>query len=393
MIDNGINGILRAISLLHALSAVNAGPTLSIPGTTQTNDGYDTERGINSICWFSHGPGPIDPNKDDGGNRVRIPFPNPLIADFVMGGNGVHPQKDCPLGNHVRAEPPVEFSRDGKLRVGRDYDFNIFVSLNVTSLIEGRGIANPEFQSDDEPKVAMQIMACDIESAGFCTPFKHEESNLRNAAMNMTQKLSRGDMHGGSHVHSAYEFKVLYADHGPLFEFQLPIRMRVNVPGKYFHIVALQLFFRDWFSIETRYDIANAMPLSARLITYQAQPVILVVPAVIRYISYVVIAVVSSIIGYLLFHTIRNRNHQVLRLTQGGFLIVFLCSALTMSLSSFLLEPRHNPVYCRAGTPILLIASQLFYAVTLGRLWRINAVSTYSVVLLGADSHASCFCS
>jgi hypothetical protein len=397
MIDhNGGSLLFRTILFYNTLSAFilpitsaagdNASvrpkrPAFNIPGTTQTNDGYDTELGVNSICWFSNGRGPTPINKKDDVKNATvlesIPFPNPLLADFVIGGNGVQPQKDCPIGNEVRAEAPVEFRRDGKLRVHHHYNFDVTVNLNVTSLMEGRGISNPEFQSDDEPKVALQIMACSIENAGFCTPFKHEESNMRNKAMNMTQKLSEGDLHGDTHVHSGYEFMVLRADDGPLYKFNLPIEMRVNVPGKYFHIVALQLFFRDIFYIETRYDIANAMPLTERLITYQEQMDIKTVPMEIRYVSYVAIAMVSSIIVYLLFHTVRNRNHQVLRLTQGGFLIVFLCAALTMSVFCFLLEPRQHPIYCRAGTPILLIAAQLFYAVTLGRLWRINAVSTF----------------
>lgn len=362
------------VGLVLQTAMSNPPNAFNIPGTTQTNDGYDTELGTNAICWFSHGPGPADIDKSD---SETIPFPNPLIADFVIGGNGVQPLKDCPVGNQVRALAPIEFDRDGKLRVESYYEFTVFVQLNVTSLIgQASGISDPTFISDDEPKVAIQIMACDIENAGFCTPFKHEESNLRNRALNLTEEVGEGDLHGNTHVHSGYSFVVLPSTDGPIYEFQLPIQMRVNDPGKYFHIAALQLFFRDYFRIESRYDIANAMPLHQRLITYQAQTVVLTVPKPIRYLSYAAILVTCSILFYLLFHTIRNRNHQVMKLTQGGFLILFLCSALTLSACCFLLEPRENPIYCRAGTPTLLIAAQLLYAVTLGRLWRINAVST-----------------
>lgn len=360
--------------LLLQATTTDAGGAFNIPGTTQTNDGYDTELGTNAICWFSHGPGPADLEKSD---HDVIPFPNPLLADFVIGGDGVQPLKDCPIGNYVRAEAPIEFERDGKLRVEHYYDFRVFVQLNVTSLMQqGSAISDPTFISDDEPKVAIQVMACDIENAGFCTPFKHEESNMRNAALNLTEKVGEGDLHGNTHVHSGYEFVVLPTGDGPLYEFQLPIQMKVNEPGKYFHIAAIQLFFRDYFRIESRYDIANAMPLDQRLIAYQAKTIILVVPQAIRYLSYAAIFVSCSVIVYLLVHTIKNRNHQVMMLTQGGFLILFLSAALTLSAFSFLLEPREHPIYCRAGTPILLIAAQLFYAVTLGRLWRINAVST-----------------
>jgi hypothetical protein len=79
------------------------------------------------------------------------------------------------------------------------------------------------------------------------------------------------------------------------------------------------------------------------------------------------------VILFLLVETIKNRNHQVLNLTQGYFLIVFLMAALVMVVSSFLFEPK-NDFYCNASFPIVLISAQLLYAITIGRLWRINAV-------------------
>jgi hypothetical protein len=48
-------------------------------------------------------------------------------------------------------------------------------------------------------------------------------------------------------------------------------------------------------------------------------------------------------------------------------------AALLMVASSFLFEPK-NDFYCNARLPIILTSGQLLYAITLGRLWRINAL-------------------
>jgi hypothetical protein len=89
--------------------------------------------------------------------------------------------------------------------------------------------------------------------------------------------------------------------------------------------------------------------------------------------SFVAIGLVSLVILFLLVETIKNRNHQVLQLTQGYFLIVLLVAAVVMVVSSFLFEPK-NDFYCNARFPIILTSGQLLYAITLGRLWRINAL-------------------
>ena len=54
-------------------------------------------------------------------------------------------------------------------------------------------------------------------------------------------------------------------------------------------------------------------------------------------------------------------------------MIVFLLCALVATVSTFLLEPR-NDIYCQISFPMILIPVQLMYAITAGRLWRINAV-------------------
>jgi hypothetical protein len=175
-------------------------------------------------------------------------------------------------------------------------------------------------------------------------------------------------------VHSGYRLIDLLPEDGPIYEFDIEIPMIVNDPGLYFPIAAAQLFFSDIFSIDTRYDIANAMPPEQRLLHYQEPATILSVTNTIRVVAHCAIGGVGTLISFLLVQCIWHRNHQILKLTQGYFIIVFLIAALALTLSSFLYEPRSD-AYCRYGPPLVLIFAQLLYAVTLCRLWRINAVS------------------
>jgi hypothetical protein len=183
-------------------------------------------------------------------------------------------------------------------------------------------------------------------------------------------------------VHSGYRLIELLPENGPIYEFDIEIPMIVNDPGLYFPIVAAQLFFRDFFSLDTRYDMANAMPPELRLLHYQEPATILSVPRTVRIVSHCAIGGVAAYICFLLVQCIWHRNHQILKLTQGYFIIVFLIAALALALSSFLYEPR-NDAYCRYGPPMVLIFAQLLYAVTLVRCSLIpTTVKTGSVLPL-----------
>lgn len=353
-------------TLRHIKSADNLGLGYGLPGTTQTISGYDTELGTDAMCWRSQGS--LIASKDS------IDFPNPLIKDFRLNGR-IKLLDSCPVGNSVIASSP-DLIVGERLRTEQWRNYTVSIKLNTTSLTDDGAIVDRFFTSDRGPTIAVQIMACRIEVSGFCSPFKHEESNARLSALNITKKINQGDSHGGSHVHSGYRLIELPPEDGPIYSVEIEIPMIINSPGLYFPIAAVQLFFKDYFSIETRYDIANAMPPNQRLLHYQAPAVILTVPRMVRMFAYLAISGVGSVIGFLLFQCIKYREHQILQLTQGHFIVAFLAASLVVTLSSFLLEPR-NDIYCRYGAPVVLIFAQLLYAVTFCRLWRINAVSKY----------------
>jgi hypothetical protein len=333
--------------------------SLGIPGTTQTESGYDTELGKDPLCWRS--------KASDVGGELDTPFPNPLVNDFNIHGN-VTLLKNCPVLNTLTAEAPIESQNGERLRTGEHYDYKVSIDLNLDSL------GGNAFVSDTGPVIAVQVIVCKL-GAGFCSPFIHEESNARLAAQGIYELPEKGDSHGGTHTHSGYHFFKVPLEDGPIYKLDVSIPMVVNTASEYFAIASVQMYVGEELGgpAAMRYDMANALFHEQRLITYQEPASIKVVPDNILIGSYVVIGLVSLVILFLLVETIKNRNHQVLQLTQGYFLIVLLVAALVMVACSFLFEPK-NDFYCNASFPIILTSGQLVYAITLGRLWRINAV-------------------
>lgn len=357
---------LLVLIFLFRLSLVSAAPQgYGIPGTTQTRSGYDTELGTDAICWVSKG------TILGAGNRIS--FPNPLLNDFGLLDRVVL-LSSCPKGNTIFAAAPEEFEKETFLRTQQWYSFSATINLNATSLVENLNVSMVEFLSDEGPRVAAQIMACDLSSAGFCSPFKHEESNARLEAENRTEVVEQGDLHGTTHIHSGYQFVAFPPQLEQLYSANLSIPMIVNPTGNYFLIVALQFFFKDAIGNIIRYDIANALPINQRIVQFVDPPTILYVSEGVHFGVLVANGIVTSIIGVLLWQTIRHKNHQIMKLTQGDFLVVYLVAAMAVTAASSMLDPR-STFDCQFGGPLLLVSAQLMYAVMLGRLWRINSVS------------------
>lgn len=123
---------------------------------------------------------------------------------------------------------------------------------------------------------------------------------------------------------------------------------------------------------EFRYDIANAME-GERFVQYQDPPVILELSDGVALASYITIAFSCIILLLLLGQIIKNRNHQVLKLGQVNFLIAFIGTSLMAICGTLFLNPKSD-IWCQLSQPMVLIPLQVFYSITLGRLWRIHAV-------------------
>ncbi|KAL7564037.1 hypothetical protein ACA910_006945 [Epithemia clementina (nom. ined.)] len=397
---------------------------IGIPGTTQTINGYDREKGTDAICWKSQSA------------TEGIPFSNPLIKDFVVSFDGVKIQRACPVGNNISGVQPDERVVYGEiLRTHREYNYTIFLDINMTSLRADAG-----FTSDQGPGfVALQVFSCVAGTSGFCSPFVHEQAMARyreaaaaararesnnpsssgggggsssggSGSGNQTNSTGsgssggnssggggggyvyvRGTIHGGTHIHSGWYYVNLPVEEGPAFEnVRVDISQIALVPGDYISIAAAQLYF--WEESEddsgerwiARVDMANILRGQQSLVHYQLPAEILDVPSLVVDFSYGLIAFTSLILIFLLYQTIKHREHQIMRLSQGSFLIVFLVAGLTANVTVLLQEPK-NDFYCRTGNFVVLISLQLFYAITAGRLWRIHAL--ISPLLLKTLAH------
>jgi hypothetical protein len=349
--------------LVFLMLVPSAAPSFGIPGATQTISGYDTELGKDPICWRCNA-GTVEGELE---GEIDIPFPNPLVKNFRLLGE-VELLRECPTLNYITAQAPPEFQRGERLRTGFFYDYQVSITLNIASL--GGNV----FVSDEGPVIAVQILVCKL-GDGFCSPYMHEESNARLAAQGIFESPGEGESHGGTHTHSGFNFFKLLPEDGPIYNLDVTIPMLLDTAGDYFAVASVQMYIGEELGkpATMRYDMANALLGDQRLISYQDPADIMVVPESVLIISYVAIGTVALVILFLLVETIKNRNHQVLMLTQGYFLIVFLLAALVLVVSSFLFEPK-NDFYCNASFPIVLTSAQLLYAITIGRLWRINAV-------------------
>jgi 7 transmembrane sweet-taste receptor of 3 GCPR len=182
----------------------------------------------------------------------------------------------------------------------------------------------------------------------------------------------KGDLHGGTHIHSPWVFMNLNTNR--TWNQTVTVPMIVNHPDDYFVIGTVQLYTGVNDTVAYRWDISSALDSSdGRYIQYQAPYVINEVSTGVLYFSYVAIAVASAILLFLIFQTLRHRNQPVLHLSQGDFLLAFLFAAVLATISAFLLEPKSD-AHCRLSYPLLFIPIQLMYAITVGRLWRIHAV-------------------
>jgi hypothetical protein len=352
-----------------------------VPGTTQTDSGYDTEMGVDPMCWTSSGD--ITNVSYSGSGNETLGLSNYLIKNFDLSANSsVELLRACPGNgaNYIQGRAPPEKLRGERLRTGTWYNYSVDVKLDLSAL------GGTEFVADDDNvtihRVSVQILLCRLGMSGFCSPFIHDEGNFRLWQEGNTSSVPTGATHGGSHIHSPRVF-IRLDPRNTSHAFSTEVPMLANVPGDYFAIAAVQMFVRMNHTNENstsdntnatlvRYDMSNKLD-NFSLLTYQDPPNVLKVPPAVVYLSYIGIAVAGAIIAFLLLQTLKHRNNKVLQLTQGPFLIVFLAAALVATLGALLLNPVSDG-YCQAGFPTVLISLQLVFAVTFGRLWRINAV-------------------
>ena len=363
------DNLLWVLSLGSIIIIIRIVP-IQAAGLFQTHSGYDRFQGKNAICWQTFLQRNQPQSETDTTELLR----------------------DCPGGNSLTAQLPLHNTTTATttmiLRTHHEYLYPVVISLNISSWNNNGSLG---FFGTNSTKVSVTVMACRVgTTGGLCSPFLVDNNNEDPTAVAISEEdagailqsdpvLLKPLLEPDNHSHSVYQIRT-------------DVPFRVNTTGEYQVIVALQIIMERMVdttidfsnSSETttttivRLDMANALQPS-NLVTYQAPPNILTIPRGVRYGGYAAVAVAGSVLVFLLVEVIRHRKHTSLRMAQGRFLIAFVLAGLSAVIGSVLLEPR-NDIYCQWGLSAVLMSLQLFYAITVGRVWRIYSVISPAVL-------------
>jgi len=363
--------IVLTICLVTYPSEVASDISLGIPGTTNTINGYDTELGTDPICWRSQSYDEIDNQGEQ-----KTAFPNDLIDDFSLAGE-VELMEACPRNSvNLTVHLPDIFATNQFVPGFRPRTKNSY-KFRVTGSVDAAAMGARHFVSDRGSQLVVQVVLCRLDATGFCSPFVHEQSNARNAAHNITTKLSKGDLHGGTHVHSSKTFVPLPDCEG-LHAFSVDVPFLVNDPGDFFAIAAVQFFVGNSseFVMEntplTRYDVANAA--AERVVKFEEPAEVSDVAQGVEIAVYIFMGISCLAILFLLGETFRHRKNQIMKLSQGNFLIALLVAALIATACVPLMNPTISDFVCTIYPPLIAIPLQLIYAIIIGRVWRTQQV-------------------
>lgn len=148
-----MSGLLSSTLSLLIWFALNAHiAEATVPGTTGTQNGYDTELGTDPVCWWGRSTALLESTNDtDIPETVSVTqFPNPVVKDFELLGE-TKLLLECPAGVQLKAFAPPEFGtsphyKDGiRPRTKQWYNYTIQFTIDQLGL-EGNSLisdANP----------------------------------------------------------------------------------------------------------------------------------------------------------------------------------------------------------------------------------------------------------
>ena len=368
---------------------------------------------------------------DADGSFAGRKWSSELVPDFIAGHTSTLPR--CPHGLTIHVDGPDEMERGEVLRTGQTYKFRLRGEIWVDDIRKEYGLDSSShlYSSDGgKAKVAVQILFCPI--GKHCTPFiydGHAEDGAEGGHDSHDHRYLQGEPHDhsedekhhddetvtGTSSHASHDshedgtgehaLHIVFShdshDDGGriqhqhiqsetlLLEFDDPDQdiflidfekeVTVDFPGEFVPLGHIQFFVTDGTngasaSLENVvFKIDSANTLHQGVVRFQAPPTIKKVGRGSEIFSYLMIFLVGLLELFLLVSTVRNRNHSVIRLSQGIFLVVCLFSSLVASTSSFLFNPKSD-IYCLTYGPVVMIPLQVMLAVIIGRLHRIIAV-------------------
>jgi hypothetical protein len=202
------------------------------------------------------------------------------------------------------------------------------------------------------------MILCSVELIRFCSPFVHYQTTEPN--------VPSGALHGGTHIDTMV-YQVPLVDS---FNFSMQVPVQVLEPGAFTIVVGAFFVYPSDTNASTFYavqlaNVASDYPVISFWHVHVSRPS--------RLAAYVLIASSGAVLLFLLLVTIRHRQSQVLKLTQGNMLIAMMVTALIATVSAITFEPKSN-LYCNLQGPLIIMPLHFLFAILLGRLWRIQAV-------------------
>lgn len=180
---------------------------LGVPGTSHTISGYDTEAGLDAVCWVTANAQTIRISDNEfnfskaDGNLTLLD--NNLANNFyVFSDPAITLLPQCPKGINLHGYTPSDIRQiqgEMTLQTKKSVDFNIKATIDMSG-VEGMQLFSDKFRYTT---LQVQIILCLTSVVAFCSPYVHEHADARMDQLGMSgMQVETGDLHGGTHVHA-----------------------------------------------------------------------------------------------------------------------------------------------------------------------------------------------
>lgn len=132
----------------------------AVPGTTGTLSGYDTELGVDPVCWTGSSASLLKENVSD--TTVITPFPNPVVENFQLLGE-TELLRECPTGIELKAFAPPEFGTPPLYQDGIRPRTKVWYNYTIEFTIDQLGVRGNALISDETPTI-VAVQVCLVQS-------------------------------------------------------------------------------------------------------------------------------------------------------------------------------------------------------------------------------------
>jgi len=244
----------------------------------------------------------------------------------------------------------------------------------------------------------------------------NDHDHLRRRSRYMKQKHHDGhspehDKGSSSHLEELYSpiffFPFEFSLNQTVLYFDLTVKIEIPRAGSYIPLATMHFFMDNGTLSEgldsdndtiastkpedterrtdayLKFDMANLLQERA-VVFYDPVDIRVVTPGALAF-SYVIIAVSALIQIVLMGLTLRHRENGVMKMAQGGFLVLLLVAGVIASTCSVLYNPV-SELTCYLRGPLTQIPLQFMLAVIYGRLRRINSLMQPLMMWLSPES-------